>query len=281
MRRAILVPLVYPGGLGSRTRVTHPKPPHPRRLSRFSLRSHERRRMWSGLSSRRSAYVRFRFRRCHRAVDAAVADTCSAGGATAPLAGTVRQTPGTRTHTPVRSPRSRGEWAPTRQCSVCWRVGASGWISLVLGNIRVHEVPRLCTLDEYIGLGAELARIVEAADPQADNVGPRRDPDEQWTAALLAKRTRHRVAGVAGTDKQLGRTVGDAKSGGGHPHCRDISAAALMLAISAMAQQRKQRLSHRLVPHRSAQTAPGPHHRHHISPYRLTNSAFRNLDQLM
>src|SRR5215471_17313773 len=36
VRHAILLPLVRTGGLGSRTHITQPKPPHPRRLSRFS-----------------------------------------------------------------------------------------------------------------------------------------------------------------------------------------------------------------------------------------------------
>ena len=137
----------------------------------------------------------------------------------------------------------------------------------MLGQIRVHVVPGLRAFDKDISLGAKPARVVEAADPKADDLRPGRDADEQRTAALRTKCARHSIAGVARADLELGLAFGDAKPGSRHAHRSHIGAATLFLAVAAMAQQRKQRLPRRLVPHPSAQTAPGPRYCHRQPPY--------------
>jgi len=124
-----------------------------------------------------------------------------------------------------------------RSPSVWRRVGASRRIGLVLGNIWVHVIPGLRALGEDVGLGAKPARVVQAADPEADDVRPSRDPNEQRAAAFRAKRACYLIPGVAGADKELGGALGDAKPGGGHAHRCDVGAAALMLAVAAMAEQ--------------------------------------------
>jgi len=85
-----------------------------------------------------------------------------------------------------------------RSPSVWRRVGASRRIGLVLGNIWVHVIPGLRALGEDVGLGAKPARVVQAADPEADDVRPSRDPNEQRAAAFRAKRACHLIPGVAG-----------------------------------------------------------------------------------
>jgi hypothetical protein len=100
---------------------------------------------------------------------------------------------------------------------------------------RVHVVPGLRALDKDVGLGAKLAWIVQAADPQPNDIRPSRDANIQWAAAFRAKRASHLVARIAGVDKDFGFALRDAEPGGGYPHGRDIGAAALILAVAAMA----------------------------------------------
>ena len=53
-------------------------------------------------------------------------------------------------------------------------IGAARRIGLVFGQVWVHVVPRLRAFDKDIGLRAELAGVIEAADAKADYVRPGR-----------------------------------------------------------------------------------------------------------
>ena len=107
--------------------------------------------------------------------------------------------------------RSRGDRPPL----ILRRVGMPRRIGLVFRKLGIHVVPGLRALHEDVGLGAKRARVVQAADPQAHDVGPRRDTNEQRAAAFRAECARHRVAGG---DKELGLAFGDAEPGGRRPH---------------------------------------------------------------
>src|SRR5258707_15887231 len=69
---------------------------------------------------------------------------------------------------------------------------------------RVHVVPRLRTLDEDVGFRSEPARIIECADPDADEVGPGRYLHVERSATLAAENARNVVAGVGLGDVALG-----------------------------------------------------------------------------
>src|SRR5580704_7845772 len=63
-------------------------------------------------------------------------------------------------------------------------------IGIEFRHIRVHVVPRLSAFDEDVGVGPEPARVVEARDADADQVGPGRDLNIERRAAIAAKHTR-------------------------------------------------------------------------------------------
>jgi len=66
---------------------------------------------------------------------------------------------------------------PARSSLRSRRVGHSRRIGRVFWNIRVHVIPGLGALDENVGLRPKPARIVEAGDADADQIGPGRDLD--------------------------------------------------------------------------------------------------------
>src|SRR5207302_4522776 len=158
------------------------------------------------------------------------------------------------------------------------RIGLAGRVGGVFRQCRVHVVPGLGALDEDIGLRAEDARVVERADPEADDVRPGRDLDIERRAAIAAEHADDLVAAVRLSDVSLRRALGDAEAGARHPDCRDISGAARTLAVAAMALQREDRRALALIAHRAAQTPAGSCYRHRAPPAGrlLRRSARRN-----
>src|SRR5205085_8799739 len=133
-------------------------------------------------------------------------------------------------------------------------------------------------LDEDVGVGAEAARVVERADPEADDVRPGRDLDIERRAAIAAEHADDLVAAVRLSDVSLRRALGDAEPGARHPDRRDIGGAARTLAIAAMTLQREDRRALALIAHRAAQTPAGSCYRHRAPPAGslLRRSAPRN-----
>src|SRR6202023_1944013 len=82
-----------------------------------------------------------------------------------------------------RISRRRSPVGRTRP-SAQWLVGLSRRVGGVFGEIRVHVIPGLGAVDENVGLRPKPARVVERADPDADQIGPRRNPQEQHAAAF-------------------------------------------------------------------------------------------------
>ena len=115
----------------------------------------------------------------------------------------------------------------------------SGRVGRVFRQIRVHVVPGLGALDKDVGRGAKLARIVEGADANGDEVGPGRDPQKQHRAAIRAEGAGDLVAAVGRPEVELGFALGDPEARRRNPPSRGKGAAALALAVAAMAQQRK------------------------------------------
>src|SRR5438270_14055300 len=76
-------------------------------------------------------------------------------------------------------------------------VGLPGWIGRVFRKIRVHVIPGLGALDEDVRLRPKPARVVERADPDADQIRPRRDLQEQHAAAFRAECPGYLIAAVA------------------------------------------------------------------------------------
>src|SRR5277367_2088238 len=132
-------------------------------------------------------------------------------------------------------------------------VGLSRRIGRVFRHVRVHVVPGLGAFDENVGVRPEPARIVEAGDADADQIRPRRDLDIKRGAAITAKHSGDLVAGVGSRDIASGLAFDDAKLRGWDSNRGDKGAAALLLAIPAMALQRKDRVSSAFVANGAAQ----------------------------
>src|SRR3954470_20738871 len=107
-----------------------------------------------------------------------------------------RSSPLSRTPTATASSWSSG--AESGQLSrFLHPVGSSGRIGVVFRQVRVQVLPGLRALDEDVGLGAELARVVQGADAQPDNVRPVCDLHIKRRAAIAAERADDRVAAVS------------------------------------------------------------------------------------
>src|SRR5262245_56134878 len=132
------------------------------------------------------------------------------------------------------------------------RIGRKFW------KPRVHVVPGLGALDEDVRLGPKDARVVERADPQADDVGPGRHLDPERRAAIAAKYAGDLVAAVGLRDVALRHPFREPEAGDRHAHRRDIGGAARPLAVAAMALQRENGFALALVAHRAAQAPAGP-----------------------
>src|SRR5215472_2837219 len=126
-------------------------------------------------------------------------------------------------------------------------VGPSRRISRVFWDSRVHLIPRLGAFDKDIGLRPKPARIVEADDANADQIGTGRDLCIKRAAANWAEHASDFVAAVGFGDVVLRLAVGDTELRRRHPNCGDIGTAALPLTVAAMALQRKHRLSRTFV----------------------------------
>src|ERR1051326_4194925 len=141
-------------------------------------------------------------------------------------------------------------------------IGPPGRIGRVFRQCRVHVVPRLGAFDEDVGGRAKPARVVERADPDADDVRPGQHLDIERRTAIAAKYPGDLVAAIRLPDKAPRWPLGDAEWCGGHPDRRDIRRPARALTVAAMALQRKHRLPRRFVAHRAAETPAGPHRIH-------------------
>ena len=64
-------------------------------------------------------------------------------------------------------------------------------------------VPRLRTLDEYVGFRPKPARIIERADSDADDVGPSRNLHVERSATFAAENACNVVPGVGLSDVAL------------------------------------------------------------------------------
>src|SRR5437660_12620683 len=97
----------------------------------------------------------------------------------------------------------------TRQASQSRLISLPGRICRVFWKIRVHVIPGLRALDEYVRRRAEPARIVERADPDGDEVGPGRDPQKQHRAAIRAEGAGDLVAAVRRPDIEFRFALAD------------------------------------------------------------------------
>src|ERR1700751_1261146 len=151
----------------------------------------------------------------------------------------------------LRMPASRASQGPEKSllcltvCSIralrARLIGLSGRIGRVFREIRVHVIPGLGAVDENVRLRPKPARVVECADPDADQVGPRRNSQKQHAAAFRTKGPGYLIAAVRSLDVELRFALGDAEARCRHPHGCRVGAAALALTVPAMAQQRKNR----------------------------------------
>ena len=147
-------------------------------------------------------------------------------------------------------------------CPRCRFLRPANRISRRIGRIfryvRVHVIPWLGAFDEDIRVRPEPARIVEARDADADQIGPGRNLNVKRRAAIAAKYAGDLVAGVGSSDVASGLALDDAKLCGWDPNRSDKGAAALPLAIPAMALQRKNGFSGAFIADRTAQAPTGP-----------------------